>query len=265
VVAATKGFVTIRVRVPEAYLLLQRYETGRPALLILDADGRRVDAIPLPGMGAADIEASELAKRLRAARQSPATEYLRASLKGRVHCMAKVRRDLLLLPGVRSVVLDKDVITLKADVGSVPPGRLLKIAGGHIVTATMQEPVAVNFMAQPPKAIADVAGVWYVEGTRAYVTRLLLDPKTLAQAGDRPIPDADIEARTFLLTGLPKGGAACRVALAPMKVAGVLTIFADVFHDRQVVVGRKGEVSWPAVVEAFGAAGCKARREPDGG
>ncbi len=259
-VAATKGFVTIRVRVPEAYLLLRRYETGRPALLILGADGRRVDTIPLPGMGAPDIEASELAKRLRAAKKSPAMDYLRASLKGSVHCMAKVRRDLLLLPGVRSVVLDKDVIVLKADVGSVSPGRLKKIATSHVVTATMQEPVAVNFKAKPPKAIADVAGVWYVEGTRAYVTRLLLDPKAFAQSGDGLIPD--IEARSFLLTGLPKGGAACRVALAPMKVAGVLTIFVDVFHDRQVVVARKGEVSWPAVVKAFGAAGCTARREP---
>ena len=185
---------------------------------------------------------------------------MRASLKGSVHCMEKVRRDLSALPGVRSVVLSKGVLRLKADAGSLSPQRLKTIATGHVVTATMQEPVAVNFMAKPPKAIADVAGVWYAEGTRAYVTRLLLDPKALAEAGDSLVPD--IEARAFQLTGLPKGGAACRVALAPLKVPGVLAIFADVFHDRQVVVGRKGEVSWPAVVEAFDGTGCKARREP---
>lgn len=252
--------MTIRIRVPEAYLILRQYETSRPGLLILDADGRRVDSIPLPGMGAPQIEPARLAARLETARKSPARESMRASLKGSVHCMEKVRRDLSALPGVRSVVLSKGVLRLKADAGSLSPQRLKTIATGHVVTATMQEPVAVNFMAKPPKAIADVAGVWYAEGTRAYVTRLLLDPKALAEAGDSLVPD--IEARAFQLTGLPKGGAACRVALAPLKVPGVLAIFADVFHDRQVVVGRKGEVSWPAVVEAFDGTGCKARREP---
>ncbi len=256
-VAAAKGYVTIRIRVPEAYLILRQYETSRPGLLILDADGRRVDSIPLPGMGAPQIEPSKLAARLQAARKSPARESMRASLKGSVHCMAKVRRDLLELPGVRSVVLSKGVLRLKADAGSLSPQRLQKIATSHVVKATMQEPVAVHFEeADAGKAIAGVAGVWYSAGTRAYVTRLLLDPKAFAKA----VPD--IEARSFQLTGLPKGGAACRVAMAPLKVPGVLTIFADVFNDRQVVVARKGEVSWPAVVKAFSGAGCNARREP---
>ena len=244
---------------PEAYLLLRQYETSRPGVLILDADGRRVDSIPLPGMGAPNIEAAELAKRLQAAKKAPAIEHMRAALKGRAGCMEKVQRDLAALPGVNSAVLSKGAISLKVNAGSLSPETLKKIARGHVVVATMQEPVLVNFIAAPP-SVARTAGVWYSAGPRVYVTRLLLDPKALSKEGDGHVPD--IEARAFRLTGMPKGGAACRVALAPLKVPGVLTIFADVFNDRQVVVGRKGEVSWPAVVKAFGAAGCKARKEP---
>ena len=104
-VAAAKGYVTIRIRVPEAYLLMGQYETSRPGLLILDADGRRVDSIPLPGMGAPQIGPAKLAARLRTAMKSPALESMRASLKGSPSCMAKVRRDLSALPGVRNVGL----------------------------------------------------------------------------------------------------------------------------------------------------------------
>ena len=51
-VKASAAFVRIRIRVPEAYLLIRPLDTSRPGLLVLDADGRRVDSIALPGMGA---------------------------------------------------------------------------------------------------------------------------------------------------------------------------------------------------------------------
>jgi len=223
-------------------------------------------SIPLPGMGAPKIDAATLAKKLRAAKIAPAKEHLRASLEGSPGCMAKVRRDVAAMDGVTSAELNAGVLRIKANAGSIDPARLVKVAHGHIVDLTFQDPVPVRFEAKkdgPPvetaaKRIAKVAGTWYTVRDRvleAYVTRLLLDAAALARAGASYVPD--VEARRFELPGIPKGGAGCRVALAPLRTPGVLTIFADVFNERQVVVARKGEVSWDDVAAAFAAAGCK--------
>lgn len=234
---------------------------------MLDADGRRVDSIPLPGMGAANIDPATLAKRLRTAKTAPAIESVRATLEGSDGCIAKVRRDVAALDGVTSVDFTAGVLSIKGRAGSLQPKKLVRLAKGHVVELTFQEPVRVNFDSTgdasprgPAAAIAKVAGAWYVEqgpALQAYVTRPLLSPKELARAGGSYAPD--VEARRFELPGIPKGGAGCRVALAPLRVPGVLAIFADLFHDRQTVVGRKGTVSWADVTKAFEGAGCRAK------
>ena len=60
----------VKVRVPEGYLIVGPYRTTRPALLVIDAYGRRVDSIRLSAANAADV-----AKRLRAALETPAIEH----------------------------------------------------------------------------------------------------------------------------------------------------------------------------------------------
>ena len=108
------------------------------------------------------------------------------------------------------------------------------------------------------KAVAALAGTWHADhgaGVRAHVAGLLVRPDTLSRAGGV----CDIEAKHFDLPDIPKGGTGCRVAMAPLTLPGVVSIHADIFNDRQTVVGRKGQVDWDAVTAAFTKAGCKAR------
>jgi len=233
---------------------------------VLDADGRRVTSIPLPGMGAPKIDSATLAKKLRAAEGAPATESVRTALEGSPGCMAKVRRDVAAMEGVMSAELKDGMLRIKARARSLDPATLVKVAHGHIVDLTFQDPVPVSFESKDEglsagkaaRGVARVAGTWYTVQDRrleVYVTRLLLDPGALTRAGGGHVPD--VEARHFELPGIPKSGAGCRVALAPLWAPGVLTIFADVFNERQIVVARRGEVSWDDVTAAFEAAGCK--------
>lgn len=67
--AAAGPFVRIKIRVPEAYLIVRMYDTTRPALLVLDADGHRVDSIKLLG-----AKPAEVAQRLVEAQRAPARE-----------------------------------------------------------------------------------------------------------------------------------------------------------------------------------------------
>ena len=41
--------MTARIDIPESYAIFGPYDTIRPALLVIDADGRRVTDIPLAG------------------------------------------------------------------------------------------------------------------------------------------------------------------------------------------------------------------------
>jgi len=232
---------------------------------VLDADGRRIDSIPLPGMGAPKIDPSKLAKRLRAAKVAPAIEYVRANLAGSEGCMAKVRRDVAAMDGITHADLDAGALTIKARAGSLDPATLESVAQGHVVELRFQDPVPVRFEAKKgvsaeaaARGLASVPGTWYTvrsPSVKAYITRSLLDPEALTQAAAGYEPD--IVARRFELPGLPQGVAGCRVALAPLRATGVLAIFADVFNEKQVVVGRRGEVSWAQVAAEFEAAGCK--------
>ncbi len=249
---------------PEAYLLLGNYETTRPGLLILDADGRRVDSISLPGLNHPGVDAATCAKRLRAAREAPALEYVRATIAGTDGCKAKVRADVLKWPGVRSAEISGTVMTLRGTAGSIAPAKLEAMADGHSVFLEMLEPVQVNFAGNPGaaagavKVFAQLPGVWYTERTRSlsiYVTGVLLRPSSLAV--NELVPD--VEARAFDLPGVPKGGAGARVARAPLAVAGVVSVIPDIFNNKQTVIGRNEEIDWESVLTAFELAGCRAK------
>jgi hypothetical protein len=186
--------VRIKIRVPAGYLLVKPYDTTRPALLVLDAEGRRVDSIKLLG-----AKPAEVAERLRAARIAPAQERFVVSKDN----------------GARQV--------LTGPVGKHTPDTLLE--QGY----TIHEPVPV-----------------VVDGKTRYVARLLVS------AGD------DLESRTFALPGVPKGARGCRVALAPLAVDGVVSVFPDIFAEKQRVVARKG-TDWKKVRAAFADEGCTPR------
>ncbi len=44
-----------------------------------------------------------------------------------------------------------------------------------------------------------------------------------------------------------------------MSVPGVLTIFPDIFGEKETVVARKGEIRWADVTKAFKASGVNAK------
>ncbi len=81
---AAEPYVRVLIRVPEAYLLLHRFDTTRPGLLVLDADGRRVDSLDLLPVHAGHLSAADVARWLGAAvRKAPRERFVIARLRRR--------------------------------------------------------------------------------------------------------------------------------------------------------------------------------------
>ncbi len=265
------------MRVPEAYLLLKQYETTRPGLLVLDADGRRVDSIPLPGMGSPRIAPREIARRLDVAKKSPAIEHWRFTANGSDEALQQLRATLSQHDGVQAVSMDATTFRVKVKATALAPDKLTAYAKTGKVAITIQEPVVVQFATadsasedsvtkdnttEAVDAVRALAGTWHTSTKphlRAYVTGLFLQPAALHKAAG----PCDVEERTFDLPEIPKGGPGSRVAMAPLAVPGVLSIHTDIFNERQTVIGRRGHVAWKAVIESFEKAGCKAKARPE--
>jgi len=205
-------FVKIKIRVPEGYLLVRMYDTTRPALLVLDADGRRIDSIKLLGAKPADVAA-----RLKVALNAPAEE-----------------RFILSGPDASKIGGQKagDRWIVRAPQGKYTPAAL-KARG-----FTIHHPVPVKQTKAGP-------GTWFTRGETRYVARLLL------REGE------NLEAKTFALPGVPKGGSGARVARAPFQVDGVVSVFPDIFAEWEIVVARKG-IDWGKVRKAFARTGVTA-------
>ncbi len=218
---AAKGYVTQLIRVPEAYLLLRRFDTTRPGLLILDADGRRVDSIDLRPALRGELEPEAVAKRLSAAKTKTPTE--------RFWLKTDDPTASLEVAGAQSVRKIGNYGLVIAEPGRVRPEELVKKAKGW----TLIDPVPVT-----------------VKEKRVFVSRTLLSP-------DRFGDDSDVEFRVFDLPQVPKGPSGARVAAAPLNLPGVLGVTPNFALDEELVVGRKGEVDWELVLEAFRAAGVK--------
>lgn len=254
-IAASEKYVRVLVRVPEAYLLVRALDAIRPGLLVLDADGRRVDSIAFPGMGAPPIDAATIAKRLTAAQSATAVELWRLRLSGKVDAVMAVRKEIAKNSGVQITYKKDAPLKLRVTKNALTPERLTSIAQERAVTVTWQEPVPIHVDA---KTKTTVAGAWHIDAPteRAFVTALLLDPTRLPKGWG-----ADLESKTYRLPNIPKGGSGCQVALAPTNTPGVVAIFADIFNEQQVVVARKKTVDWKAVRQAFVDAGCKAEEK----
>ena len=255
-IKAAAPYERLMIRVPEAYLLLRHYETTRPGLLVLDADGRRVTSIDLSRALQEEWKPADLAKKLDEARKAPALEYVRLEIDGGEK---EFREAVAKLPGVRKAEVDTRGFAVVAEPGKLTPERVAQVAAKTKTEVTWIEPVPVR-ISDAQKIAAP--GLWHVApaGSRAtgerpghaYVTRLLLDKQSLEAGGAK----THLEMRTFDILNVPKGGLGARVAAAPLTVEGVLAVQPDIFGDSEIVIGRKGEVDWDKVLAAFREAGC---------
>ncbi|MHC4134718.1 MAG: hypothetical protein ACYTDU_10335 [Planctomycetota bacterium] len=236
---AAEPFVRIRIRVPEAYLLLFGFDAKRPGLLVLDADGRRVAGIDLPGMGGAPADPTLVADLLDAAATDPPVEMFRVAVKGDVDAFREALEEL---ESVEGTARRGDVLRIAVGQGGLAPAKVDALAQKLEVRLKWSSPIAVKPVATKGP------GVWYATPQRSWVIPELLDPKALPP---------DLEARGYRLRGIPKGGTGSRVAQAPLRLPGVVAVFPDIFGEEQAVVGRKGEVDWKAVRQAFKQAGCR--------
>ena len=229
----------IRIRVPEAYLLLFGFDAKRPGLLVLDPDGRRVAGIDLPGMGGAPVDPTLIADLLDAAATDPPVEMLRVAVKGDVGALREALEEL---ESVEGTTLRGDVLRIAVSQGGLAPVKVDALAGKLEIQLTWRSPIAVLPVA------AKTPGSWYATPQWSWVVPELLDPEALPP---------DLEARSYRLRGISKGGTGSRVAQAPLRLPGVVAVVPDIFGEKQAVVGRKGKVDWKAVRKAFEQAGCR--------
>jgi hypothetical protein len=259
---AAAAYQRLLIRVPEAYLLLRHYETIRPGLLVLDADGRRVTSIDLNRALSEQWKPADVAKKLDEARTAPALAHIRLQIDGGEK---EFREAVAKLPGIRKAVVDTRGFAIVAEHGKLTPERVAQIAAKTKTKVTWIEPVRVRLeRVQGSSDVIATAGLWHVTPTgkgvaapgelwgHVYATRLLLDKPQMEAGGFA----ADLEMRTFDILDVPKGGLGARVAAAPLKVEGVLAVRPDIFGDTEIVIGRKGAVDWDKVLAAFREAGC---------
>ncbi len=156
-------------------------------------------------------------------------------------------------------------LSLTVKRGTLHPKKLLDLARTHKVSVDLLEPVPVQFSDKPNSkttkalaALAKVPGAWYVSKgspVRAWVTPLLLDPLCLEAATPGRIPD--VEARDFDFEWIFRSGAGLKAIVAPLGVAGVISVLPDIFSDRMTVVARRGKASWEEVAQSFRDAGAR--------
>ena len=249
-VEAADAYVRILIRVPEAYLLLYPLSTSRPGLLVLDADARRVHHIALPK------DAATIAEQLRDVVDPElyeALEMFRMTIKGND---AAFREAVEELDAVEETAFQRGQFRVSVSKGQLHPTKLEELALRHKVAIQWRNPIPVA-LAAPAGTSRDVLkglpGAWYTNATSGYVADVLLDPGTFKAAV------SDLDARVFKLPGVSKGGGGAVVARAPLSVAGVLSVFPDIFGGSQLVVGRKGSVRWSDVKSAFKQAGVNAK------
>ena len=230
-VEAAGAYVRIKIRVPEAYLMLRDYEATRPGLLVMDADGRRVSSLAI-----GRLDPTDLAGWLAGQKKAKGQERYVVAMKG--GDQKKLRAE------VRGRVARDGSMVVKTEL-SIDEFRA--IAERHEVELSWRDPVAIRISGAGD--LSRVAGIRHVAKRTAYMTRLLLHPRALVGF------KLDIEARTYELPGVPTSARGAGVAMAPRRVAGVLTVFPDLFNESETVVARKGKIQWPQVAKAFESAG----------
>jgi len=263
VVQAARAYVRVLIRVPDAYLILARIESTRPGLLVLDAEGRRVDSISLLDR---ELTPAKLAGWLKRARTAPARERWTLRLRGGAETRRQAfLREMEKTPGVEEIraIRRRDEVRISLAPGSLHPERLLARAFERELDPELLEPVRVTLKpvenrngSACPSPAPSVPGAWYASAgppARIYLPGLLLDPATIETAAPGHVADAI--ALDFRFTRIPKNAAGYRVAAAPLRLRGVLAVIPDIIGQRERVVVRRGEIAPDAIVEAFEMAG----------
>ncbi len=257
------------MRVPEAYPLLLPYEATRPGLLVLDADGRRVDALALTEA----LAPAAVAKWLREGKGAAPRErfVLRVTPGPGDATVARFVEEASAYPGALGAAAAREGVVVLARPGAVSPDGLVRLGVEAGVAVECLEPVPVAFTAKgeadaaaAAKALAGVAGVWAVaegKGTlRAWATRLLLQPAAIERAS--PGFASDLETRRYAIPGVSLGPHGMRVAGSLDGVPGVLSVLPELAAETVTVIGRRAAVAWPSVLAALKEAGIEAREKP---
>lgn len=249
---AAEPFVRVLVRVPEAYLLLKPYDSSRPGLLVMDANGRRVDALSLSPVLTDELKPAEIAKWLSEALRTPPRERIRFRIeKGAGDAVEKLLGDLR-EAWKAELVRDGDVVTFdtprtRLDIDRWSATRVLNRARRSGVEVVIEDPVRVALTVTGPEmtlpelqALLGIAGLrkYSRQESAVFVSELLLHPRAIRDAVPRLA--LDVEAKLYDFELIPKGAKGASVAAAPLKVKGVLTVFPDVDNDEVTVVMRPG-------------------------
>ena len=201
-------------------------------------------------------DAATIAKQLRAMVDPEIYEpyeMFRMTLRGQD---AAFREAVEELDAVEETKLQRGEFRVSVSKGELHPQKLEELARKHKVQILWRNPVPVALIAPADKsrdALKGLPGAWYTSAKSGYVADVLLDPGVFKASV------SDLDARVFTLPGISKGGGGAVVARAPLKIAGVLSVFPDIFGASQLVVGRKGKIRWADVKSAFKQAGVNAK------
>jgi len=234
----------------------------RPGLLVLDADGRHVGALPLTGAP----QAHNVVKWLETCeKRAPKETYaLRVAPERRV-ALADALTEFGGKVVTRRTPNAKDTLHVQFEAATITPSDVLAIARKIDEGCFLRDPVAVQLSGAKGQTVdrdqlLSVAGVWSVtdgEQPTAYVSRILLRSEPLSERAKPLVPD--IIARTYSFSSIPKGGGGHGVASAPLALDGVVTIVPEIFDDRVTVVSRK-DLSDKAIRKTFSDNGTPAEK-----
>jgi hypothetical protein len=241
-------------------VLFHDYETERPALLVTDADGRRVTSIALKGPTPAEV-----AQALKDALKTEPTERIffktdedaDQDLEPFIEALGKIE-------GVKSVEEEIDGVAVIARPGGLPPRVLIPLIEKFEVKGALAQPVAVRVSAKSRRtdvreALKRLPGVWY--STRdetqptVWLNHYLMHPRRL----DALDLTSDVTTNRFRFKEFPVGSPAVPLLLMPYEQSTVVAVVPHVALNALEVIARPGFDRKP-LEEAFTNAGLELRR-----
>lgn len=274
VLAAAEPFTRLLVKDPEAMLLERGQDTRWPSLLVLDPDGRRVDALQFVPQVPRMVSSAAVARFLEEAATATPEERFHFQLTDpESDAAAALAEQLAAREGVRRARVLRDRLIVRADPGVVSPAELVASLVEAGVEGELTQPRAVTLtpgedaasLSRVRRWLAQVSGVWAldelppeVEGgpvrLRAWMPTHRLDPDALTTAARRWVADAVVE--DFRFETLPEGREAATTAERIFELDGVLAVHADLFDRRIRIVVRRGVTTREVLLASLLEWGC---------
>lgn len=275
VLTAAEPFTRLLVKDPEAMLLERGQDTRWPSLLVLDPDGRRVDALQFVPQVPRMVSSSAVAHFLEEAASATPEERFQFQLDDPESAAAgALAAEWGARPGVRRARVLRGRLILRADPGVVAPSALLNALAAAEIEGELVQPRAVTLtpgegaasLSRVRRWLAQVAGVWAVDELppevedgpvrlRAWMPAHMLDPDALTTAARRW--EADAATEDFRFETLPEGREAAATAGRIFDLTGVLAVHADLFDRRIRIVVRSGATSREALLASLLEWGCR--------